>query len=87
MHLWYPIEPFGDVPLEARTRMNLKSSEQFMFWSSLERTNLTHFKTPINNIVLDEWISMGYAEVRNCLSLFIRFDSLYQTKIFEKIYN
>ena len=65
MNLWYPSEPFGDVPPSKKIQMNLKPADHFLFWSSLIRINLTHFKTPINEIVLDEWISMEYGETRN----------------------
>ena len=65
MDLWYPSVPFGDVPPSKKIQMNLKPADHFLFWSSLIRINLTHFKTPINEIVLDEWISMEYGETRN----------------------
>ena len=40
-------------------------SKSFLFWSSIERKNMTHFKTPINEFELDEWIEMESAETRN----------------------
>ena len=74
MKLWYPTKPFDDVPENKRKQMQLEYeigspkrtlTKHFLFWSSIERKNITHFKTPINEIKLDQWFKMESGETRN----------------------
>ena len=67
MKLWYPSQPFENVSIDERkligpTSTNSEMSHSWLFWSSLKRKNTTHFETPINEIVLQDWIKMGSAE-------------------------
>ena len=67
MKLWYPSQPFENVSIDERkligpTSTNSEMSHCWLFWSSLKRKNTTHFETPINEIVLQDWIKMGNAE-------------------------
>ena len=59
MHLWYPIKPFQNVSIDE----NLLSANNIfrgeIFWTSLERVNSTHWKSPINIIILNEWIDFA----------------------------
>ena len=64
MKLWYPSRPFEKVSIGERKLIG--STSNWVFWSSLKRKNTTHFETPINEIVLEEWIQMGNAE-QNCV--------------------
>ena len=64
MKLWYPSRPFENVLIGQRKLIGLTSN--WLFWSSLKRKNTTHFETPINEIVLEDWLLMGNAE-KNCV--------------------
>ena len=72
MKLWYPSQPFENVTDVDRKLTNLFSyrngnvhSGNVLFWSSLKRKNITHFETPINEIVLRKWIEIENGEKRN----------------------
>ena len=64
MKLWYPSQPFEKVSIDERKLIG--STSNWLFWSSLKRKNTTHFETPINEIVLEEWIQMGNGG-KNCV--------------------
>ena len=64
MKLWYPSRPFENVSIGERKLIGLTSN--WLFWSSLKRKNTTHFETPVNDIVLEDWMLTGNAE-KNCV--------------------
>ena len=67
MKLWYPSRPFQNVTDHDRKLINAFSHRtgNVLFWSSIKRINTTHFETPINEIVLQEWIEIENGEIRN----------------------
>ena len=59
MHLWYPIKPFQNVSIEKNFLLTNNIFQSEIFWTSLERVNSTHWKSPINCMILDEWIDFA----------------------------
>ena len=86
MHLWYPIKPFQNVSIDESLLSANNIFRDGIFWTSLERINSTHWKSPINIIILNEWIDFAvFTEERKVSQVLDKIKHLYFFTDFESV--
>ena len=86
MHLWYPIKPFQNVSIDESLLSANNIFRDEIFWTSLERINSTHWKSPINIIILNEWIDFAvFTEERKVSQVLDKIKHLYFFTDFESV--